>query len=488
MLKQKLQQKLLQKLSPQQIQMIKLLEVPAIQLEQRIKKELDENPMLEINEAEDYQEPQTNQDNSENQELDPDQNEFTFEDYFDEEEYVPAYKLNTNNFSPDDNFTEKPYMASTSFHELLENQLSELRLDDREITLAMHIIGSIDDDGYLRRDLNTMVDDIAFNHNIQTTYHELEKILFSIQEFEPIGVGSRNLQECLLLQIEVKDLSVKSIQLAHHILKNFFEEFTKKHYQKIASRLNLNDQEIKSAIDEILKLNPKPGSLFSDPASNSIEHITPDFILEQKEGELYLSLNKSNIPDLKLNKNYSELAENLKTNKNLKTTNQKELMSFVKQKTESARWFIEAIKQRQVTLLLTMEAILKYQENFFRNGEEKLLRPMILKDIAEISGLDISTISRVANSKYIQTHFGVYPLKYFFSEGFQNDLGEEISTREIKNYLRECIDNEDKSKPLNDDELVEILKEKGYKVARRTIAKYRDQLEIPVARLRKELN
>ncbi len=488
MLKQRLQQKLLQKLSPQQIQMIKLLEIPALQLEQRVKKELEENPLLEEGENDDYDKPEPDHTKEEDDQAASEQEEFSFEDYFDEEEYIPSYKLAANNYSADDKQGEMPFTAETSFHDFLENQLGELHLDDRELKLALHILGSIDEDGYLRRDLNSMVDDIAFSQNIETTKHELLQILSQIQEFEPAGVGARDLQECLLLQIESKSSSDKAYKDAKYILKNYFEEFTKKHYDRIAQRLNLNNNDLKAAIDEILRLNPKPGSLFSNHYTAASEHVIPDFLLEIKEGQLYLSLNNSNVPELRISRSYSDLIEGYRQNKAAQSRDQKELVGFVKQKLESAKWFIDAIKQRQSTLLVTMEAILEFQTEYFRDGDEKKLKPMILKDIADLTELDISTISRVANSKYIQTHFGVFPLKYFFSEGIQNDSGEEISTHEVKNILRECIANENKRKPLTDDELTDILKEKGYPIARRTIAKYREQMDLPVARLRKELN
>jgi len=353
--------------------------------------------------------------------------------------------------------------------------------------IASFIIGNIDDDGYLRRNLDAIVDDLAFLQNINTDEKEVLQILRMIQEFDPPGVGARNLQECLLLQIEQKDLSNPTIQLAKKILSNCFEEFTKKHYEKIASRLNSSQEDLRAALDEILRLNPKPGSAFASSASTASEQIIPDFILDYKDGEFILSLNSKNIPELRISRAYTEMIEDLASGKGDQKS-KRELMTFVRQKIESARWFIEAIKQRQNTLLSTMQAILNYQAEYFKEGDEKKLKPMILKDIADITGYDVSTISRVANSKYIQTHFGIIPLKYLFSEPMQNESGAEVSTREIKKILEECVASEDKRNPLTDDELAEILKQKGYPIARRTVAKYREQLGIPVARLRKELS
>lgn len=485
MLKQKLQQKLLQKLSPQQIQMIKLLEIPTMQLEQRIKKELEENPALEEGEEDEPDSAAVEDDQGE--ELpDKDQEEFTIEDYIEDDE-IPSYRLNTSNYSKDDKREEIPFSVGSSFHDYLEDQVGLRFLNEREKTLATYIIGNIDEDGYLRRKLDAIADDIAFSMNITTDEIELIGILRIIQDFEPAGVGARNLQECLILQIENKDQDIREIKLASVILKNHFDEFTRKHYDKIINKLNITEEELKSALDEILKLNPKPGSAFSDPQNKSFSHIVPDFILENIDGEFQLSLNSRNVPELRVNRTYNEMLESYQHSKSLSTRDQKDAVSFVKQKLDSARWFIDAIRQRQNTLIITMQAILEYQREYFDEGDETKLKPMILKDIADRTGLDISTISRVANSKYIQTNFGIYPLKYFFSEGMQTDSGEEVSTREIKMILQECIGNENKKKPLTDEKLASILNEKGYPVARRTVAKYREQLNIPVARMRKEL-
>jgi RNA polymerase sigma-54 factor len=398
-----------------------------------------------------------------------------------------VYRLNPKNYQKDEKREEIPFSVGSSFHEYLESQMGLRELTEKQELLAIYLLGNIDDDGYLRRKLEAIVDDLAFTQNIQATEEELHEVLRIIQDFDPIGVGARDLQECLLLQIENKNLELPEIALARKILKYYFLEFTKKHYEKIITRLNINETKLRLAMDEILKLNPKPGSSYSDPQNKNIQHIVPDFVLENDDGELQLSLNARNVPELRISQTYSEMLESYHINRNQQTREQKEAVTFVKQKLDSAKWFIDAIRQRQNTLMLTMNAIISYQREYFKEGDEKKLKPMILKDIADLTNLDISTISRVANSKYIQTHFGIYPLKFFFSEGMQTDAGEEVSTREIKKILQECIEGEKKRKPLTDEKLAEILKEKGYLIARRTVAKYREQLDIPVARLRKEL-
>jgi RNA polymerase sigma-54 factor len=478
-----LQQKLLQKLSPQQIQVIKLLEIPTMQLEQRIKKELEENPVLELESdsplADDQSDFSEDDDNR-----DVDNEEFSMEDYYEDEE-IPTYKLNTNNYSKDEKYEDVPFSVGTSFSESLTEQLSLSDLDERERQLAEYILGNIDDDGYLRRDLMSISDDLAFNMNMDVSEEELEKILHVIQDFDPPGVGARDLQESLMLQLDRKE-DFREYELAKTIVKDYFAEFTKKHYEKIKTKLEISDEELKDGINQLLKLNPKPGSSYSNPLNKSNQHIVPDFLLESVDGELSLSLNQRNVPELKVNEAYQEMLRTMSENQKAKK-NDKEALLFVKQKLDSAKWFIDAIHQRQTTLLLTMSEIISFQKAFFQEGDETKLKPMILKDIAERTNLDISTISRVSNSKYIQTHFGIYPLKYFFSEGMQKDDGEEVSTREIKKILVECIENEDKRKPLTDEKLATILKEKSYNIARRTVAKYREQLDIPVARLRKEL-
>ncbi len=475
-----LQQRLLQKLSPQQIQVIKLLEIPTMQLEQRIKSELDENPILELLEGEDTDE--NYDDTSDDSQAD---DEFSLEDYLNDED-VPSYRLSTNNYSKDDKQVDMPYSSGISFHDSLIEQIGLSNLSEEEELIAEYIIGNIDEDGYLRRDLLSISDDLAFHLNIEVKLEDLERYLDIIQDFDPAGVGARDLQECLLIQI-LRKKGKDSTCLAGRILQDNFEEFTKKHYDKIIKKYDISEEELKEAIDEILKLNPKPGSSYSNPMSKSNQVIVPDFLLDNSEGEFQLSLNQKNAPDLQLNGTYLDLMKTYAGNKSIASKDQKEALTFMKQKLDSAKWFIDAIRQRQQTLLVTMTEIIKFQKEFFEEGDETKLRPMILKDIADITGLDISTISRVSNSKYIQTHFGIYALKFFFSEGMQTDTGEEVSTREIKKILQECIANENKRHPVTDEKLAEILKEKSYIVARRTVAKYREQLAIPVARMRKEL-
>jgi RNA polymerase sigma-54 factor len=485
MLNQRLQQKLLQKLSPQQIQMIKLLEVPAIQMEQRIKKELEENPALEEG-TDDDEIHNEEQEEDQFEEKDKDQEEFTIDDYIEDDD-IPEYRLQTNNYSKDDDKrTEIPFSAGSSFHEQLESQFILRDLTEKQKTLGEYILGNIDEDGYLRRELSSIVDDLAFLQNVSTTEEELDEVLTVIQDLEPAGVGARTLRECLLLQIAKRDQAAPAVELSYKILDQYFEEFSKRHYDRIVSRLNISEEELKSAIDEILKLSPKPGGAYGDTYSKSTQQIIPDFILELSEDGFDLHLNSRNLPELRLSRSYNEMLQTYSRDKGNKK-DLKDAVFFVKQKIDSAKWFIDAIKQRQNTLLLTMNAILKYQEEYFFEGDETRLKPMILKDVAEMTGLDISTVSRVANSKYIQTHFGIFPLKFFFSEGLQTDSGEEVSTREIKRILQDCIDNEKKRRPLTDEKLTDILQEKGYLIARRTVAKYREQLNIPVARLRKEI-
>lgn len=479
MLKQRLQQKLLQKLSPQQIQMIKLLEIPSMQLEQRIKKEIEENPALE--EGADADADEQFEEKPEN-----DDAGFSIDEYVNTDD-IPSYKLNAKNYTGGELKPDIPFSVGSTFQDYLESQLGMRDLSEHILQLANYLIGNLDDDGYLRRKLEAIVDDLDFTLNIKTTEEELLETLRIIQDLEPIGVGARDLQECLILQISAKDMNVPSVAIAHKILKYHFDEFTKKHFDKIITRLCITEADLKCAIEEILKLNPKPGGSYSDPHSKVAEHIIPDFILESRDGELQLSLNSRNVPELRVSRTYSDMLHSYSESKGNANKSQKEAVTFVKQKLDSAKWFIDAIRQRQNTLMVTMEAIIEFQEAYFQEGDETALRPMILKDIADKTGLDISTISRVANSKYIQTHFGIYPLKYFFSEGLQTDSGEEVSTREIKKILEQCIENESKRKPVTDDELAEILQKKGYQIARRTVAKYREQLNIPVARLRKEL-
>jgi RNA polymerase sigma-54 factor len=482
MLKQSLQQKLLQKLSPLQIQVIKLLEIPTAQLEQRIKKELEENPILEL--EREQQDPDKDDNDAPEQEVERD--ELSIDEYINNED-IPAYKLQARNFSKDDKHEDIPFSTGTTFHEHLISQLGLRILTERQRNIAEYIIGNVDEDGYLRREVDEIIDDLAFAQNIEVDEREALDVLEIVQDFDPAGVAARDLQECLLLQIKRKDRSFPDIENAYQVLRYHFEEFTRKHYDKIAKRLHIEEDELKDALAEILKLNPKPGSSYSNPMTKTVQHIIPDFILEIEDEQFQLSLNNRNVPELRISNAYSDMLEDYSANKKNQTQDKKDAVLFVKQKLDSAKWFIDAIKQRQNTLITVMNSILDYQHDYFIEGDETKLKPMILKDIAERTNLDISTISRVSNSKYIQTHFGIFPLKYFFSEGMQTDTGEEVSTREIKKILEECISNEDKRKPLTDDKLAAILKEKSYNIARRTVAKYREQLNIPVARLRKEL-
>ena len=458
-----------QGLSPLQIQTIKLLELPTLELEQRIKKELEENPVL------DEAAPSEESEDGESKNV-------SLSDY-NQDDSTPSYRLYVNNQGKDLKPQYNTFSVKESFHQNLEMQLgySDLKGDDRKI--AMFVIGSIDDDGYLRRDIESLTDDIAFRLNIETTPEHVEKILKVIQEFEPIGVGARDLRECLLLQLRVKEQTPER-KRAEEILENYFEEFSRKHYDKIMARTGMNKDELKDAVDEIVHLNPRPGGQIDDSYVEQAQQIVPDFILENKDGELLLTMPKFSVPELRVNKRYADLLMNSAASSGKRG---KEAVSFVKQKLDSAKWFVEAIKQRQNTLQNTMKAILDFQHDFFMDGDEAKLKPMVLKNIAEKTGLDISTISRVVNCKYIQTNFGVYPLKYFFSEGMKTESGDEVSTREIKKVLSESIAAEDKKKPLTDEELVNVLSQKGYKVARRTVAKYREQLNIPIARMRKEI-
>jgi RNA polymerase sigma-54 factor len=493
MLKQGLQQKLLQKLSPQQIQLMKLLQVPTIALEQRIKEELEINPALEEGPESNDDEKEANSDDpfgsadDGDEEAHPDQNreDFNLDAYIDDDE-IPAYKMASNNYGPDDERREIPFSIGQSFQDQLLDQLGMRKLDEHQHLVAEYIIGNIDEDGYLRRDPEAIMDDLAFSQNIVTNRQEVDSLIQLIQEFDPPGVGARDLQECLLIQIGRKEPRNATIITAEIILRDFMEEISKKHYEKITRKLEIEDADLRDALREIARLNPKPGNSQSD-SQKSIQHIIPDFILINNDGVLELQLNSRNAPDLKISKSYQEMLELYSKNKKLNSREQKEAVVFVKQKIDSARWFIDAIKQRQQTLLFTMQAILDYQYEYFATGDETKLKPMILKDIAEKIGLDISTVSRVANSKYIQTSFGTFLLKTFFSESLSTDTGEEVSTREVKKILEDCVAQEDKRRPVTDDRLAKVLREKGYNIARRTVAKYREQLNIPVARLRKEL-
>jgi RNA polymerase sigma-54 factor len=478
-LKQFLSQKLEQRLSPQQIQLMKLLQVPTMELDQRIKQEIEENPALEEG-SDELEDEFDNQDDTEENDTD---DEFDLSDYIDDD--IADYKTNANNHSKDDEERVIPLSGEQSFQEKLSEQLHLLDLNETEFIIADILIGNLDESGYLNRDLEALVDDLAFSMNVITSEQEVKSILGLIQTFDPAGVGARSLQECLLLQINRKQDGDISRFTAKKILEDFFEEFTKKHYDKIALKLEIEDKDLKDAINEILRLNPKPGGSLRESSKNQLQ-ITPDFVINETEGRLELSLNSRNAPSLKVSREYESMlrsySEGAKT-----TKSDKEAVSFVRQKLDGAKWFIDAIKQRQQTLLLTMNAIMNYQFAYFLSGDEAKLRPMILKDIAEIVNLDISTISRVSNSKYVQTNFGIYPLKYFFSESLSTDSGEEVSTREVKKILSEAINSESKKIPLTDEKLMDLLNEKGYNIARRTVAKYREQLNFPVARMRKEL-
>ncbi len=486
MLSQKLQQKMLQKLSPQQIQLMKLLQVPTMAIEQRIKEELEQNPALDEDEA------QAESDSSEEdeysdayEEISEAEKDIDYSDYYDDDD-IPDYKLYTNNQGKDNDEKAVPISGGISFHELLLEQLSVQSLTDHQKLIAEQIIGNIDDSGYLRRELDAMLDDLAFTQNIMSSKEELEELLEVIQEFEPAGVGARDLRECLLIQLERKQ-SNDALQFAFDIVYDHFDAFTKKHYSKIIKKTDCSEDDLKNAIDEILKLNPKPGNSLKQ-SSKSVDAVVPDFHLNvNNDDEIEITINGRNAPDLRINRQYKDMMEAYSQSKGKATKAQKDALVFVKKKIDSAKWFIDAIKQRQNTLASTMKAIAEYQHDYFVTGDETKLKPMILKDISEIIHLDISTVSRVVNSKYVSTPFGTFLLKSFFSESLTTDSGEEVSTREVKKILQDVIEAESKSKPLTDDKLAAILNEKGYNIARRTIAKYREQLNIPVARLRKEI-
>ena len=469
MLKQGLELKQKQQLSPLQIQTIKLIELPIQELEQRIRKELEENPVLD-------------EDVPKEKEEDEAPREVSLSEYK-EDDSIPSYRLRTDNYSKDERPQYSTFSVKESFTQSLMEQLGYRNLTEHQYSVAAFIIGSLDDDGYLRRSIDTLVDDISFRANIETSEEEVLAMLKVVQEFDPAGVGARDLRECLLLQIR-HCKKTPAVEHAIKILDHYFHDFTSKHYQKIMTRMGLTEEEMKAAIAKILKLNPSPGGQIDDSYSDQAQQIVPDFLLEYTDGELILTMPRFSIPELRVNRKYADLLMEAASSSERE---KKEAAAFVKKKLESAKWFVEAIKQRHNTLYSTMQTIIEYQREYFIDGDESHLKPMVLKDIAERTGFDISTISRVVNSKYIETHFGIYSLKYFFSEGLENQDGEEVSTRELKKALQECVDNEDKHKPLTDDELVAKMTERGYKVARRTVAKYRDQLGIPKARLRREL-
>ncbi len=486
-LKQRLQQKQLQRLSPQQIQLMKLLQVPTIALDQRIKEELEGNPALEEGAEGDEIDDEFADEPTEVEEEESEdslEDEFGIEDYLGDDD-IPDYKLSANNTSPDDEVREMPLSGGASFQDILNEQLGMRVLDEHDHLVAENIIGNIDEDGYLRREIYAIVDDLAFSQNITTTEEKVEELLAIIQGFEPIGVGARNLQECLLIQIN-KQEDTENVVLARHIIGKMMDEFSKKHYTKICQRLQIDEAKLKEVLDEILKLNPRPGNSLSD-TSKVVQNIVADFIITNNDGKLELTLNGRNAPQLRVSSQYKQMLRAYSEAKGKANKEQKDAVQFVKQKLDGAKWFIDAIKQRQMTLFGTMEAIIEYQKEYFLTGDETKLKPMILKDISEIVGLDISTISRVANSKYVQTQFGTFLLKSFFSESLTTQSGEEVSSREVKKILSDAIDAEEKRHPLADEKLAKLLKEKGYTIARRTVAKYREQLGIPVARLRKEL-
>ncbi len=460
-----------QKLSPQQIQMIKLLELPTVQLEQRIKQEIEDNIVLEEDER------RTEEDEPK---------EISVEEYLKEDD-TPAYKSRLNHFSRDDKQRPVYLTEGRSLQEYLVEQLGYRNLTEREMRLAIYLVGSIDEDGYLRRDLESVADDIAFTVGVETTVEELERLLGVIHELEPAGVGARNLQECLLLQIGQLPQTTATRRLATKILTDYFEEFVKKHYERLMSRLQVSEEEFREAISEIKRLAPKPGNLYAEGGTNTTPYIIPDFLLDYQDGEFQLSLNSYNVPEVKVNRRYVEMIRDMVKADGKVREEDKEALQFVKQKIDSAKWFISAIKQRHDTLMRTMQTILDYQQEYFRTGDRSKLRPMILKDIADRTGLDVSTISRVVNSKYVQTQFGIILLKSLFSEAMQTASGEEVSSYEIKTLLQKCIDEEDKRHPLTDETLMNILNDHGYCIARRTVAKYREMLNIPVARLRKQI-
>ena len=462
-----------QKLSPQQIQMIKLLELPAVQLEQRIKQEIEDNIVLEEEER-----------SAEDEEQPPQQ--ISFDEYLREDD-TPSYKSRINNFSKDDKQRPVFLTEGRSLQEYLIEQLGFRNLSEREMKLAVYLVGSIDEDGYLRRDLESVADDIAFTMGLETTAEELERLLGIIHELEPAGIGARDLRECLLLQMAQMPVNTRPRRLARKILTSYFDEFVKKHYEKLMARLQISEDDFRDAIAEIRHLSPKPGNLYAEGGTDTTPYIIPDFILDYQDGRFNLSLNSYNVPEVRVNRRYMEMIREMVGSDGRVREKDKEAIQFVKNKIDSAKWFISAIKQRHDTLMRTMQTILDYQQEYFKDGDKSKLRPMILKDIADRTGLDVSTISRVVNSKYVQTQFGIILLKSLFSEAMQTDSGEEVSSYEIKNILQQCIDEEDKRRPLTDETLMDILNSKGYRIARRTVAKYREMLGIPVARLRKQI-
>ncbi len=486
MLKQHLQLKLSQKLSPQQIQLMKLIQLPTQAFEQRVKQELEENPALEGG-KDDYEDDfdnefdNTNDDYSDSESIGND--EINVDEYLSDDE-IPDYRTQTNNYSSDDDEKTIPYAAGTTFTQHLLSQLNTYRLDDEQHDIAEFLVGSIDESGYIRRSITDIMDDLAFTQNVYTTEDKIETVLKIVQQLDPSGVGARNLQECLSIQLHRKE-KTPDTALAINIIDNAFEQFTKKHYKKLLQKFDVNETQLKDAIHEIEHLNPKPGGSYSGN-NRIVEHVVPDFAIKIVDGELELTLNGRNAPELHVSRGYNDMLKGYKDAKE-KSKAQKDAVTFIKQKLDAAKWFIEAIKQRQQTLFVTMSAIMHYQKDYFLTGDERNLKPMILKDIADEISMDVSTVSRVANSKYVDTPYGTKLIKDFFSESMKNDQGEDVSTREIKKILETVIEEENKRKPLTDEHLASILKEKGYPIARRTVAKYREQMDLPVARLRKKI-
>ncbi|MCG7856456.1 RNA polymerase factor sigma-54 [Flavihumibacter sediminis] len=491
-LSQSLQQKLLQKLSPQQIQLMKLLQVPTANLEERIKEELEENPALEQSDeaSDEFDENRDEFEGEEDYDTEGSEDEYDkidISDYVHEgDDDIADYRLRDDNYPELDDKQVMPFKVETTLHDTLADQLGMLKLDERSSKIAEQIVGSIDDDGYLRRETASIQDDLAFRQNIDATEEEIEELIRLIQQFDPAGVAARDLQECLLLQLERRrSVGGIAVEGAIEILTRYFDEFTKKHYDKIQRGLNIDDDQLKEIIQQIVKLSPKPGGNIGE-INKAESYVLPDFFIYNNGGKLELTLNSKNAPDLRISEGYRDMLKDYDKGTK-KDKRQRDAVLFIKQKIDAAKWFIDAIKQRQETLMMTMSTIMEYQHEFFLTGDETTMRPMILKDIAERTGLDISTVSRVANSKFVQTEFGTYRLKFFFSESLSTESGEEVSTREVKKILSNLVEAEHKRKPLSDERLTELLQEKGYNIARRTVAKYREQLNIPVARLRKEI-
>ncbi|MBT8258741.1 MAG: RNA polymerase factor sigma-54 [Bacteroidia bacterium] len=485
MLKQYLQFKLSQKLSPQQIQLMKMIQLPTLAFEQRIKQELEENPALESGKetSDDFEDnfDEYGEEYGDSESISAE--DINVDEYLSDDE-IPDYRTRVSNYSSDDDEKSIPYASGTSFTQHLITQLNTFRLDDEAHQIAEFLVGSVDESGYIRRSIADVLDDLAFTQNVYTTEDKILNVLRIVQQLDPAGVGSRDLQECLLIQLERKQKN-EVTDLAISIINKAFEQFTKKHYKKLIQKFNISEEQLRAAIHEIERLNPKPGSSYSGN-TRIIEHVVPDFTIRIVDGELELTLNGRNAPDLHISREYSDMLKGYKASKD-KSRSQKDAVLFIKQKLDAAKWFIEAIKQRQQTLFITMSAIMHYQKDYFLSGDERKLKPMILKDIADEINMDVSTVSRVANSKYVDTPYGTKLIKEFFSESMKNVEGEDVSTREIKTILETVIEEEDKRKPLTDEKLAKILKEKGYPIARRTVAKYREQLDIPVARLRKQI-